>query len=627
MKHVQRLNSPQVTLVHHKPEKMKSLLFLTTLWVALTLIAPKAAGHSITLAEQIGDPCESSADCETLGELGVCDESKICACKPNEGVPSSDRKRCLPVVHVIGGSCEESQQCQKGTPGPLSHCSGQEGGKICNCNETATSEPGKHECLKKAEFVGEPCASTVQCMITLGELSICNSGTCACDKSAVIGEGNRRCLPIVNLLGANCQEDKQCQSGAPGGLSECVGSNPLDKVCNCSANGVRVYSQHYCYQKAEIVGETCQVTPQCEANLGPYATCYNGNYVCRCQDKHGVASTNNRKCLPIVDVLGGQCEEDVQCQSGAPGAHSACVGSDPENKTCACLENAVNVYGAHQCYKKVDFVLEACQVTAQCEANLGPYATCYNGNYVCRCQDKHGVASADNHKCLPIVDVLGGQCEEDVQCRSGVPGEFSACVGSDTTNKTCACLENAVTVTGNHHCYKKVEFVQEVCQVHEQCEANLGPQSTCYNGNYQCRCQDRHGVASADNRKCLPIVDLLGDVCEEDIQCQSGTPGALSQCLAPDQANPSFKLCVCPSGAVNEPCQHRCLQNAKMVGDKCESDIQCHTIVGQTSICSRGVCVCSTASENESPLHEQLSTGARTNKIGCLCSSGLEIEV
>ncbi|CAL8130445.1 unnamed protein product [Orchesella dallaii] len=306
---------------------LKYSFFITTVtFLSFILLLGKVTGLKTDNfgTTPIGFPCTNTVEC--VGEPGVSSECRnnICLCKSGY-LPSYGLDNCLPIVNLIGGECEESQQCQQGTPGRLSECVSEQRKSSCQCTSDGVNELCAHVCLQKAETVGDPCEVDIQCTANLGELSECSSGICACLPDAKpLPPGNNSCVPA---------KDGEVPIGNPCRFStECVGSSSFTSECTVSG---------------------------------------------RCSCKPGfVVNFLMNQCLPIVNKLGGTCVESQQCQQGTPGTFSTCSKSNFKpninGSICNCTSNAVNSPGGNECYTEAKLVGDSCIIHEQCISKLGP---------------------------------------------------------------------------------------------------------------------------------------------------------------------------------------------------------------------------------------------------------------
>ncbi len=154
-----------------------------------------------------------------------------------ESVTNTNGTFCLAIVNVVGGQCEESQQCTQGIPGRYSECveSWEDPDlKICNCTGGTKAELGQHACLKYSGYFGNDCESDEDCTGTPGVTSACsNSGICSCLGGYLPSSEMDDCLSIRNGLGERCEELEHCQQGIPGILSACILGS-----CRCTGDSV-----------------------------------------------------------------------------------------------------------------------------------------------------------------------------------------------------------------------------------------------------------------------------------------------------------------------------------------------------------------------------------------------------
>lgn len=122
---------------------------------------------------------------------------------------------------------------------------------------------------------------------------------------------------------------------------------------------------------------TVNVTSIC---LGELSECYRSE--CRCSTG-SIERLDSRKCIPVVNNLGSPFEDDRQCQSGIPVRLSVCGGPDPQNKTCACAEGAVNPPCEDQCLIAAGRLGDSCIQDVQCQLRLGLKSKCVRNRCIC----------------------------------------------------------------------------------------------------------------------------------------------------------------------------------------------------------------------------------------------------
>lgn len=146
----------------------------------------------------------------------------------------------------------------------------------------------------------------------------------------------------------------------------------------------------------------------------------------------------------------------------------------------------------------------------------------------------------------------------------------------------CSCEQGYVSNNRRTRCLKANILLGEPCDETSQCQAcddNLScdiwdsSNQICAPGSGICDCLP--GFYPSDNlRMCFYIVNDLGRTdCSDDLQCQLGKPGSLSQCV--EYGRGSKKVCKCKPGAVSSSFGTTCYPVAKYAGDKCEIHAQC----------------------------------------------------
>ncbi|CAL8075503.1 unnamed protein product [Orchesella dallaii] len=139
---------------------LAGVLYLINLSLSLTL-HPEKQDKIL-----IGRSCESSEQCVGIpGITSVCTSSEWCTCLPGY-IKSREKSDCLRIVNKLDEKCEETQQCQQGTPGRESECRVTQSSptqKVCKCKRNAVNQPGQNICYLKSQYM-EACRIQEQCM-------------------------------------------------------------------------------------------------------------------------------------------------------------------------------------------------------------------------------------------------------------------------------------------------------------------------------------------------------------------------------------------------------------------------------------------------------------------------------
>lgn len=313
---------------------------------------------------------------------------------------------------------------------------------------------------------------------------------CLCNRDHVLVQETSAspitCEPINLGFGEPCKVKEQCTRGVPGSLSDCVPNDSITdsthlKICHCTEEAVYDPGEHDCHLKRNFVGDDCKVDVQCKFSLGNLSHCYNMNE-CACSIE-AVAVKSGTFCMPIINNVGEECEENQQCTEGKLGNHSGCINITEGStiKVCDCVDGAEVGHGKKECIKKSSGIRigEECKVDEECIGIPGISSGCSSSG-TCLCLGGY-LHSNSTGNCVQIRNELGENCTESQQCQHGVPGHLSACILGK-----CGCTDFSVNEMGGHFCYRKASLVGDPCEIHEQCWGNLGEKSYCVGGICEC---------------------------------------------------------------------------------------------------------------------------------------------
>lgn len=558
----------------------------------LLLLAPAL----VQCQSPIGGACTIPDDCVDRPRSDCDSVTGRCKCITDH-VASQDKLECLPIVNDHEDSCKETPQCTGGDLGSESHCLGLK----CVCLPTAIYVPGSRTCLKKANFIDDPCSDNLQCSPNLGDDAFCNVDKCQCDLLVSIpNRDGTKCLHKVDIIGDPCEETGQCKLGKPGDYSQCY----LGK-CTCNTNAIPIGNE--CFPKSEL-NKPCTLPEQCG---DPLATCLVG--FCRCKPNEAVEDPSGTGCLELAKNIGDLCQASIQCLQGKPGIYSACVSDQQTGvKTCQCTSEAIEIPTNPTCQKIATHLGEPCLINEQCRINLGSLSMCGGGVCTCSpgsvgssdgtrclpgdiligdgCEDTaqcvgNAECTATGHcscpithvpsnnlrDCLPIINRLNEECKEPQQCQQGEPGPWSDCLEKFGTSKlVCQCKSEAITGPGgSQRCLKKATFVGDSCEIIDQCLLSLG-RSHCTANTCQCYPDSN---PSADKTKCV-IKAGLGKICEDDGQCSHIPTTGSATCQPIDPGFPQDgSICACKPGYSQAPGgQEMCIRVAGLIGDPCQAD-------------------------------------------------------
>lgn len=180
--------SPQVTVLvfssrtkWSNPSKLRNMLAMHR-WILLLLAGLLATGRAEDLLEL---SCSSDAQCAQF-ERGRCvDMACICTARGSgERVPCTPLEERLKLTNIIGGACP----CPM--PNAICHTRWQQ----CHCSEGHVSSDDRRRCLPAVVPVGGSCEFQQQCQ-RADRFSSCIGNQCLCLNQFEFHEG--RCLSVL----------------------------------------------------------------------------------------------------------------------------------------------------------------------------------------------------------------------------------------------------------------------------------------------------------------------------------------------------------------------------------------------------------------------------------------------
>lgn len=362
----------------------------------------------------------------------------------------------------------------------------------------------------------------------------------------------------MNGLNSSCEENIQCEKSQLGTLSEC---NQERMQCQCYhiPQIATIYFAGRCYFTASLLGDVCQVHPQCDTKIQNSYCGTDGK--CHCLETEGYSPAyNNTACLKIVP-------------STSPSPSPATVPA--ENITTNILVNAAASEEIQSISSGFSFTHPArkyegssggsgshhkdCTEDSQCTRTFGSFGRCNITKGKCECYISvvggHGLANDNNAnanltgggrnsiemvKCL-LGKQLGEPCKYNRQCQAMNSASYCSSIG------ICECIESShVPSTDNRKC---LPISISTCDEDLQCiKSKLGPLSIC-SQNGHCECTTLLPVVQF-NKTCY-FQRWIGSYCIEDAECQASIYGVVN-CLN--------KRCTCPDGFCVEG-YNRCIKN------------------------------------------------------------------
>ncbi len=412
-------------------------------------------GHQLGLDDEYGESPSSALHCENVSPAGsqylMCDEDS------RRNGAKGVYAWLITRRYLIGRDyqCKDEADCEEG--------------QFC-----AQNGLNRNVCeLRRPE--GEPCSRQQQCEVEL---------TCHFNPFGM-------CVAPDSVgLGGRCERDVQCISGACNTSGRCQCNDDDDcsgnRFCEEGALGI---GQNEC-RNFHDEGESCSREGQCE----PAAMChFNPLGMCVTPDSVG---------------LGGRCDRDVQCTTGACNTSGICqCRQDSDCDDGYCAEGVLGI-GQNACedWKREG---ESCSEEGHCR----PEDTChFNPFGMCVSPGSVGI---------------GGSCERDVQCTTDACNTSGVCQcrqDSDCDDGYCA---EGVFGIGQNAC-EDWKDEGDSCSTQEQCR----PAATChFNPFGMCVTPGSVGI---------------GGSCDRDIQCDSGTCGS-GRCVCNDDSDcPGSQECRKP---------------------------------------------------------------------------------
>ncbi|KAF5301020.1 hypothetical protein FQR65_LT09003 [Abscondita terminalis] len=284
------------------------------------------------------------------------------------------------------------------------------------------------------------------------------------------------------------------------------------------------------------------------------------------------------------------CNTDADCYD-----NSFCFTEDAEKRKCRCKENfIITPFNGtnYECLPVVG-IDELCVVDVQCQVKLGSLATCDEKQSVCKCyRDAH---LGRNNMCHQTV-ALGELCKSNDNCLLS-DGSYGYCsVGK------CVCGTHHHASGSENRCIPSAHLNGQ-CDIQENCLTEF---SNCYGGI--CKCIPGY-VESENNRRCLIAASIIGENCNETIQCSEYIKGSFC----------SNKTCVCKPGSHGYG--NECIRDAKL-GDRCTKDSECILTADlKDSVrCTKDMCICV---EGVSDKHDYgciILSGSVTSLPNLLCT-------
>ncbi|CAL8126126.1 unnamed protein product [Orchesella dallaii] len=412
------------------------------------------------IQSKLGGQC-SKFNIKSCNVLGAYCIKGICSCTYSR-VADTSRNKCILKANRLGDSCKADIQCSAAFSSN-SKCGPD---NTCICDESSVPNDDDTECLQGEKFPEEECFSSTNC-VGYPDKAECLNGLCKCRNGFLPAlnssvNGTAGCLPLVPNLGGKCVESQQCQ--LLGNLSTCRTSpfftskqSPY-KVCLCTEDGVSAFASadlylesDTCYKRAKRIGDPCNITQQCTANLGIFTKCSADNKKCVCS-YNSLPSKNGKTCLRPQVLIGDSCQLSAQCV-GKPDITSVCT----TNEICLCAEGFVPNANFSDCLPIVERLGEPCRVSWQC--NTGQDSECAeyswekgSGEKVCKCKDGYSQEPGLN-VCRPKVRNFDSFCETHAQCIVSL--KKSLCI-----NGQCQCVgeTEAVPLRLNHSQLSQGEF-------------------------------------------------------------------------------------------------------------------------------------------------------------------------
>lgn len=208
--------------------------------------------------------------------------------------------------------------------------------------------------------------------------------------SKIEANKNSRGSSHSTYLGEECSDNSTC-SGSFGNIdhSYCTVSaweGARTGFCQCMEGYVASQDLRRCLQSNTLVGGQCEETVQCMGHSEGKSLCLPGSGICECKSGY-IHNRDMTECLVKINTLGTrQCTEDVQCQLGRPGRLSHCAQKIQGpvfngERVCRCKPEAVDGVGkdnANRCHKKAKNFGDGCKLQAQCTSAL-EHSVCVAG--------------------------------------------------------------------------------------------------------------------------------------------------------------------------------------------------------------------------------------------------------
>lgn len=503
---------------------------------------------------------------------------------------------CLQGYDVVGGRCEDVNECQANPCHSSATCQNLPGSYTCTCPEGLVGDPINSGCRNPDECIANSdCPTTAVCEKSrcknpcsienaCGENAVCS----AVDHKAVCEcASNARGDPKVSCLRVECTESNDCSSSQTCINYSCVDPCTLKNACGQNANCVSENHLAICSCQPGTTGnpllgcvplQYCNSDQQC-----PAGTKCNAGVCC-------TLCTSGRDCISDQLCIQGVCQPTCRSNSSCPDfqfcQNNICTQEFKcrTDEDCDIDENCVvDATGRSEC-------INACSGRVLCGRN----AECSARDHSAVCDCKPGFFQDKTGTCRKI------ECQTDDECSSDKTCEGNTCKIACLMGEPCGA--NALCSAENHKqvCYCQPGFTgdpKEGCSLIDFCkESPCGTNAKCRNsrGSYRCSCPTglvgdpyasgcKKAAECETNDDCPEFAECFKsngepkcrDVCENiacspNAECQPRDHKAVCTCRAGYEGDPTDRLNGCKPLPLPCKLNNDCPENSYCYGQICK---------------------------------------------------------
>uniref|UniRef100_W5N6L7 Fibrillin 1 n=1 Tax=Lepisosteus oculatus TaxID=7918 RepID=W5N6L7_LEPOC len=513
-------------------------------------------------------------------------------CKNGQCINTDGSFRCeCPLgfrLDFSGVNCEDTNECELGSPCGNGTCTNLIGAFECTCDEGF--EPGPMmTCEDVNECAQNPLLCAFRCVNTVG------SYECKCPKGYVLREDGRM-----------CRDQDECEDG----IDDCDTRGMTCKnligtyMCICAPGYVR-----------QPNGDGCMDMNECSAKPGicENGRCVNtvGSYRCVCNEGFSPSSTlteciDNRQGFCFTEVLQSLCQMTSTSRNPVTKSECCCDGGRGWGSSCELCPLPGTTQYKKMCplgpgYTTDGKDIDECRVigglcrNGQCVNSIGSYSCICKPGYT---TDISGTSCVDVDECVQSPKPCNFICKNTegtylCSCPRGyiLQEDGKSCRDLDEcSTKQHNCQFLCVNTIGGFTCKCPPGFTQHhtACIDNNECATDpglCGAKGVCQNtpGSFSCECQ-RGYLLDQNGQNCEDV-----DECDGNHRCQYGCQNLIG----------GYR-CSCPQGYLQHYQWNQCVDENECLNSQVCGGASCHNTLGSFR------CICPTGFQ-----YEQFSGGCQ----------------